>query len=201
MVPCLRWDFSPAFLFFPSQEASRPRVCRCTPGVATDNELLNKARFLSNVGLNRLTPPPSCSTSLSEGNEATTRTKRALTPFVSPPPPSSPPSPHRAAPPQLGSLWHSCQPACGRSDDQGLQLQAGGSQKPQASVSARPVQDTVRAMALSLEEFVRSLDLRTLPRVLEIQSGIYFEGKHPPISWLARHAYTLYALGNLREKF
>ncbi|XP_058532963.1 protein THEMIS isoform X1 [Ochotona princeps] len=31
-------------------------------------------------------------------------------------------------------------------------------------------------MALSLEEFVRSLDLRTLPRVLEVQSGIYFEG-------------------------
>lgn len=31
-------------------------------------------------------------------------------------------------------------------------------------------------MALSLEEFVQSLDLRTLPRVLEIQSGIYFEG-------------------------
>ncbi|XP_051020093.1 protein THEMIS isoform X3 [Acomys russatus] len=31
-------------------------------------------------------------------------------------------------------------------------------------------------MALSLEEFVNSLDLRTLPRVLEIQSGIYFEG-------------------------
>lgn len=31
-------------------------------------------------------------------------------------------------------------------------------------------------MALSLEEFVHSLDLRTLPRVLEIQSGIYFEG-------------------------
>lgn len=33
-------------------------------------------------------------------------------------------------------------------------------------------------MAVSLEEFVHSLDLRTLPRVLEIQSGIYFEGKH-----------------------
>lgn len=33
-------------------------------------------------------------------------------------------------------------------------------------------------MALSLEEFVYSLDLRTLPRVLEIQSGIYFEGKY-----------------------
>ncbi|PNI87310.1 THEMIS isoform 6, partial [Pan troglodytes] len=32
------------------------------------------------------------------------------------------------------------------------------------------------AMALSLEEFVHSLDLRTLPRVLEIQAGIYFEG-------------------------
>ncbi|KAM5326023.1 protein THEMIS isoform 2-T2 [Glossophaga mutica] len=31
-------------------------------------------------------------------------------------------------------------------------------------------------MALSLEEFVHSLDLRTLPRVLEVQSGIYFEG-------------------------
>ncbi|KAM8788128.1 protein THEMIS [Rhynchonycteris naso] len=31
-------------------------------------------------------------------------------------------------------------------------------------------------MALSLEEFVHSLDLRTLPRVLEIQSGIYIEG-------------------------
>uniref|UniRef100_A0A8C2VK41 CABIT domain-containing protein n=1 Tax=Chinchilla lanigera TaxID=34839 RepID=A0A8C2VK41_CHILA len=31
-------------------------------------------------------------------------------------------------------------------------------------------------MALSLEQFVQSLDLRTLPRVLEIQSGIYFEG-------------------------
>ncbi|XP_063477351.1 protein THEMIS isoform X3 [Symphalangus syndactylus] len=31
-------------------------------------------------------------------------------------------------------------------------------------------------MALSLEEFVHSLDLRTLPRVLEIQAGIYFEG-------------------------
>ncbi|KAM7135023.1 protein THEMIS isoform 1-T1 [Molossus nigricans] len=31
-------------------------------------------------------------------------------------------------------------------------------------------------MALSLQEFVHSLDLRTLPRVLEIQSGIYFEG-------------------------
>ncbi|XP_007944800.1 protein THEMIS [Orycteropus afer afer] len=31
-------------------------------------------------------------------------------------------------------------------------------------------------MALTLEEFVHSLDLRTLPRVLEIQSGIYFEG-------------------------
>ncbi|XP_010624036.2 protein THEMIS isoform X2 [Fukomys damarensis] len=31
-------------------------------------------------------------------------------------------------------------------------------------------------MAVSLEDFVRSLDLRTLPRVLEIQSGIYFEG-------------------------
>lgn len=31
-------------------------------------------------------------------------------------------------------------------------------------------------MALSLEEFIHSLDLRTLPRVLEIQSGIYFEG-------------------------
>ncbi|KAF6116576.1 thymocyte selection associated [Phyllostomus discolor] len=31
-------------------------------------------------------------------------------------------------------------------------------------------------MALSLEEFVHSLDLRTLPRVLEVQSGIYFQG-------------------------
>ncbi|XP_075409847.1 protein THEMIS [Tenrec ecaudatus] len=31
-------------------------------------------------------------------------------------------------------------------------------------------------MALSLEEFVHSLDLRSLPRVLEIQSGIYLEG-------------------------
>ncbi|XP_036077474.1 protein THEMIS isoform X2 [Rousettus aegyptiacus] len=31
-------------------------------------------------------------------------------------------------------------------------------------------------MALSLEEFIHTLDLRTLPRVLEIQSGIYFEG-------------------------
>nr|XP_005897656.1 PREDICTED: protein THEMIS isoform X2 [Bos mutus] len=31
-------------------------------------------------------------------------------------------------------------------------------------------------MALSLEEFIHSLDLRTLPRVLEIQSGFYFEG-------------------------
>ncbi|XP_077018969.1 protein THEMIS isoform X2 [Tamandua tetradactyla] len=31
-------------------------------------------------------------------------------------------------------------------------------------------------MALSLEEYVHSLDLRTLPRVLEIQSGIYSEG-------------------------
>uniref|UniRef100_F7DRW2 Thymocyte selection associated n=1 Tax=Equus caballus TaxID=9796 RepID=F7DRW2_HORSE len=31
-------------------------------------------------------------------------------------------------------------------------------------------------MALSLEEFIHALDLRTLPRVLEIQSGIYFEG-------------------------
>ncbi|XP_066867391.1 protein THEMIS isoform X2 [Kogia breviceps] len=31
-------------------------------------------------------------------------------------------------------------------------------------------------MALSLEEFIYSLDLRTLPRVLEIQSGFYFEG-------------------------
>nr|XP_004651399.1 protein THEMIS [Jaculus jaculus] len=31
-------------------------------------------------------------------------------------------------------------------------------------------------MALSLEEFFHSLDLRTLPRVLEIQSGIYLEG-------------------------
>ncbi|XP_053448662.1 protein THEMIS [Nycticebus coucang] len=31
-------------------------------------------------------------------------------------------------------------------------------------------------MASSLEEFIHSLDLRTLPRVLEIQSGIYFEG-------------------------
>ncbi|XP_004469549.2 protein THEMIS [Dasypus novemcinctus] len=31
-------------------------------------------------------------------------------------------------------------------------------------------------MALSLEEFIHSLDLRTLPRVLEIQSGIYSEG-------------------------
>lgn len=31
-------------------------------------------------------------------------------------------------------------------------------------------------MALSLEDFVHSLDLRTLPRVVEIQSGIYFEG-------------------------
>ncbi|XP_034846476.1 protein THEMIS [Mirounga leonina] len=31
-------------------------------------------------------------------------------------------------------------------------------------------------MALSLEEFIHSLDLRTLPRVLEVQSGIYFEG-------------------------
>lgn len=31
-------------------------------------------------------------------------------------------------------------------------------------------------MALSLEEYIHSLDLRTLPRVLEIQSGIYFEG-------------------------
>ncbi|KAL4839317.1 hypothetical protein H8958_020041 [Nasalis larvatus] len=31
-------------------------------------------------------------------------------------------------------------------------------------------------MALSLEEFVHSLDPRTLPRVLEIQEGIYFEG-------------------------
>lgn len=31
-------------------------------------------------------------------------------------------------------------------------------------------------MAMTLEEFVHSLDLRTLPRVLEVQSGIYFEG-------------------------
>ncbi|XP_030742590.1 protein THEMIS [Echinops telfairi] len=31
-------------------------------------------------------------------------------------------------------------------------------------------------MALSLDEFIHSLDLRTLPRVLEIQSGIYLEG-------------------------
>lgn len=37
-------------------------------------------------------------------------------------------------------------------------------------------------MALSLEEFIHSLDLRTLPRVLEVQSGFYFEGKHLPIS-------------------
>lgn len=29
---------------------------------------------------------------------------------------------------------------------------------------------------MSLEEFIHALDLRTLPRVLEIQSGIYFEG-------------------------
>lgn len=49
-------------------------------------------------------------------------------------------------------------------------------------------------MALSLEEFVHSLDLRTLPRVLEIQSGIYFEGKHPPVSWLANNAYKVYIL-------
>ncbi|XP_004674167.1 PREDICTED: protein THEMIS [Condylura cristata] len=31
-------------------------------------------------------------------------------------------------------------------------------------------------MSMSLEEFVHSLDLRTLPRVLEIQAGIYLEG-------------------------
>ncbi|XP_039111771.1 protein THEMIS [Hyaena hyaena] len=31
-------------------------------------------------------------------------------------------------------------------------------------------------MAMTLEEFVHSLDLRTLPRVLEVLSGIYFEG-------------------------
>lgn len=82
MVPCLRLGFSLAFLFFPGQQEALTPNCGCTPGPTTDNELLIKSHFLGNVCLDMLTPPPSCSTSMSEGNEATTRTKRALTPFV-----------------------------------------------------------------------------------------------------------------------
>uniref|UniRef100_A0A8C4RJT1 CABIT domain-containing protein n=1 Tax=Erpetoichthys calabaricus TaxID=27687 RepID=A0A8C4RJT1_ERPCA len=31
-------------------------------------------------------------------------------------------------------------------------------------------------MALSLEQFISSLDCKTLPRIIQIQSGIYFQG-------------------------
>lgn len=40
----------------------------------------------------------------------------------------------------------------------------------------------LRTMACTLERFIHSLDARTLPRVLQIQSGIYFQGEHRVLS-------------------
>lgn len=37
-------------------------------------------------------------------------------------------------------------------------------------------------MAFSLEKFIHSLDIRALPRVLQIQSGIYCQGEHRVLS-------------------
>lgn len=40
----------------------------------------------------------------------------------------------------------------------------------------------LRTMACTLEKFIHSLDTRALPRVLQIQSGIYFQGEHRVLS-------------------
>ena len=40
----------------------------------------------------------------------------------------------------------------------------------------------LRTMASTLEKFIHSLDPRALPRVLQIQSGIYFQGEHRVLS-------------------
>lgn len=41
-----------------------------------------------------------------------------------------------------------------------------------------PYATVLRTMASTLEKFIHSLDLRALPRVLQIQSGIYCQGEH-----------------------
>lgn len=87
--------------------------------------------------------------------------------------------------PTLAIVWHSCLPE--------EEMVSRGCNCRQVSPRSHkflwaPGLQTTQgiAMALSLEEFVHSLDLRTLPRVLEIQAGIYFEGKHSPIPLLTR---------------
>lgn len=46
----------------------------------------------------------------------------------------------------------------------------------------------LRNMASTLEKFIHSLDLRALPRVLQIQSGIYGQGEHSVFSGRALQA-------------
>lgn len=197
MVPFLRLDFSPVFLFFSGSQATshsdskEPGPCCLSTHTWTGNgqrELLVNSHFVGSNCSDVLTPPPSCSTAVSEGNEATVRTKRAVKRFVRCPlPPSSKSSPQRAAPLQLGSGVTSL-PAPGRNDEQGLCLQTSDTQKPQASVSTRSAQGS-KSEQWHCHWKNSSTPLTSGPSPgswRSSQASILKVGKHLPIPWLAQ---------------
>lgn len=199
MVPFLRLDFSPVFLFFSGSQATGHKplwLQRAWPLLFIDAHLdwqwaegatCQFSFFCSNCS-EVLTPPPSSSTAVSEGNEATVRTKRAVKRFVCCPlPPSSRSSPQRAAPLQLGSGVTSL-PAPGRDDEQGLCLQTSDTQKPQASVSTRSAQGP-KSEQWHCHWKNSSTPLTSGPSPgswRSSQASILKVGKHLPIPWLAQ---------------
>lgn len=94
MVPFLRLDFSPESLFFPSQQTTRnPDLKQPSPAIDThlDQQQMKRAtsQFLVfwQCLFRQAHPPPSCSTLVLEGNEATKRTKKSYNTFCLLPPP------------------------------------------------------------------------------------------------------------------
>lgn len=155
----------------------------CTPGLATDSELFIDSHFTGNVCSDMLTPPPILFYFSVRRKWSHNQNKKSSNTFCLLPPPSlltvlptksysTPVGLKCDIPACLKEEWWAGAITADKQQLEGTNFcQVPGLHNTQAS-----------AMALSLEEFIHTLDLRTLPRVLEIQSGIYFEGKHPLMS-------------------
>ena len=114
-------------------------------------------------------PPASPHSSCSRGRKRPWRGgSRSTSPCCSSPPPQSP----TALP---GAACTRLQVLLSRKLSAGLYVP-----NPHAAL--------LRTMASTLEKFIHSLDPRALPRVLQIQSGIYFQGEHRVFSGRALQA-------------
>lgn len=80
--------------------------------------------------------------------------------------------PHATPPLCCGAPEHSMHPV----------ESAAASRASHWSLRAKPTCYSAATMAFSLEKFIHSLDIRALPRVLQIQSGIYCQGEHRVLS-------------------